>query len=157
MRRTTLGRSAALARLCQRDILSCGEERRLFSQLKMAHKAARSCGVQGTRTAEAVAIRNRIVECNLRLVVSLAKRFATCEGTDCTLEELVSEGVISLIRCVEGFDGTRGTRFSTYATRELTNHFVRFRRMHAHRRFLAARPTCPRRPGKRQDRTGWIA
>lgn len=152
MRRPTFGRSAALARLCQSDILSPAKERQLFSQLKMARRTRRTLGNEGARAAEAVAIRNQIVECNLRLVVSLAKRFATRDGTDCTVEELVSEGILSLIRCVDSFDGARGTRFSTYATRALTNHFVRIRRAHLRRRYLAAIATQSE-PSRQMPRT----
>ncbi len=66
--------------------------------------------------AELVAIgreaRQRLIECNLRLVVSLARRYA---GKGVPLLDLVQEGNLGLIRAVEGFDYTRGHRFSTYA------------------------------------------
>ncbi len=76
-------------------------------------------------TARATAIRNRIALSNLRLVVSVAKRFASPQQS---VEDLVSEASILLLRCVERFDAGRGTRFSTYATRALTHHFVRLRK-----------------------------
>jgi RNA polymerase sigma factor (sigma-70 family) len=81
--------------------------------------------------SEAVEIRNRIVECNLRLVVSLAKHYTAPERP---VEDLVSEATLPLIRCVESFDSRRGTRFSTYATRALTNWFARIRRQDFRRR-----------------------
>ena len=56
--------------------------------------------------------RQRLIECNLRLVVSVARGYA---GKGVSLLDLVQEGNIGLIRAVEGFDHTRGTRFSTYA------------------------------------------
>jgi RNA polymerase sigma factor (sigma-70 family) len=128
-------RSAALARLCRFDVLSVDEEQRLFGRLKAVRaKALRPHGRAATEAAcrrAATEIRNRIVESNLRLVVSLAKHFAAPERS---LEDLVSEASLPLIRCVESFDAQRGTRFSTYATRALTNFFGKLRRQDHHRR-----------------------
>lgn len=57
--------------------------------------------------------RNHLIEANLRLVVSIAKRYV---GQGMALEDLVGEGNIGLIRAVTKFDPDRGFRFSTYAT-----------------------------------------
>jgi RNA polymerase primary sigma factor len=57
--------------------------------------------------------RNHLIEANLRLVVSIAKRYV---GQGMSLEDLVGEGNIGLIRAVTKFDPDRGFRFSTYAT-----------------------------------------
>ena len=57
--------------------------------------------------------RDRLIRSNLRLVVSLAKRYA---GRGMPLLDLVQEGNLGLIRAVEKFDYVRGFKFSTYAT-----------------------------------------
>jgi RNA polymerase primary sigma factor len=57
--------------------------------------------------------RHRLIEANLRLVVSIARRYC---GFGLALEDLISEGNIGLIRTVETFDVTRGYKFGTYAT-----------------------------------------
>lgn len=71
---------------------------------------------------EAVDTKNQIVSANLRLVVSVARKHLRPE---LSLMELVSEGNITLMRAVEGFDIHRGHRFSTYATLALMKGFAR--------------------------------
>ncbi len=62
---------------------------------------------------EADQARSRMVLANLRLVISMARRYQHTPGE---LEDLIQEGTIGLIRAVERFDPSRGYRFSTYAT-----------------------------------------
>lgn len=59
------------------------------------------------------AARERMILSNLRLVLSIAKKF---QWSDISFEDLVQEGNIGLIKAVERFDWRRGFRFSTYAT-----------------------------------------
>jgi RNA polymerase primary sigma factor len=71
---------------------------------------------------QAVEVKNLIVQSNLRLVVSIAKRHVNA-GED--FFSLISDGNISLIRAVEKFDYSRGNKFSTYATWALMKNFAR--------------------------------
>jgi len=63
---------------------------------------------QGDREA-----RDRMVRANLRLVVNIARSYA---GKGLSLQDLIEEGNLGLLRAVEGFDPTMDTRFSTYAS-----------------------------------------
>ena len=78
-------------------LLSAEEEKEL------AHRIAR-----GDKEA-----RERMIRANLRLVVNIARHYT---GKGLALQDLIEEGNIGLLRAVEGFDPSMGTRFSTYAS-----------------------------------------
>ncbi len=64
-------------------------------------------------TNEAKLIRTKLVECNLRLVVSIAKQY---KGHNIPIEDLIQEGNIGLMKSIDRFDWERGFKFSTYAS-----------------------------------------
>lgn len=70
----------------------------------------------------AIAVKNQIVQSNLRLVVSIAKRHVSQSEE---LFGLISDGNMSLIRAVEKFDFARGNKFSTYASWAIMKNFAR--------------------------------
>ena len=72
--------------------------------------------------AEAEEVKRKIIEANLRLVVSVARKHTT---SGANLLDLVSEGNIALMRAVEKFDYTRGFRFATYASWAIAKDYAR--------------------------------
>jgi RNA polymerase sigma factor (sigma-70 family) len=74
--------------------------------------------------------RKRLVECNLRLVVSIAKKQ---KGHNIPLEDLIQEGNLGLLKAIERFDYKKGFRFSTYATwwikQAISQHVLKRKRM----------------------------
>jgi RNA polymerase sigma factor (sigma-70 family) len=66
--------------------------------------------------------RNEIVTANTRLVIAIVKKFANVRKT---FDELLSEGIETLLRATDKFDYSRGFRFSTYATTAVRRTFFR--------------------------------
>ena len=86
-----------LGRIRSGRLLDAAEERELSR-----------CAREGDKEA-----RKRLIESNLRLVISVAKRY---RGRGVSFEDLIQEGNSGLIKAVERFDPDMGNRFSTYAT-----------------------------------------
>lgn len=127
---------AFLVRLCEAALLKPAEEFALFRRMNYCKFAAdrlrRSLNLSRpslkvikqiqSLKQQAEADRDRIVQSNLRLVISIAKKFASRRVG---FEDLLSEGIGSLLRAVEKFDYDRGFRFSTYATQAVRRSFCR--------------------------------
>jgi len=95
---------------------------RLRRDLDPAHSKSSQMDEIERLYADAVAVKNRLIRANLRLVVSIAKRHV---GPFESFFDLVSDGNMSLIRAVEKFDYARGNKFSTYATWAVMKNFAR--------------------------------
>lgn len=106
-----------LSSIGREPLLTASEE------IELGNHVQRMMGLQGKdrgtlSTEERRALRlgrkskNRMVRANLRLVVSVAKKY---QGRGLDLQDLIQEGSLGLERAVEKFDPTRGYKFSTYA------------------------------------------
>ena len=143
--RNSVRRGAALRLALDAPLLSREEERALFRRRKSLVSRAEEMQARIDRgeaapalcervealQAEAVEVRNRIVEANLRLVVSVASKFA---GRATPVGELVSDCLPPLLRAVELFDVEKGCCFSTYATHAVRNAIGRALQRNARRR-----------------------
>jgi len=141
-----------LASLYEVPLLNKEQEQHLFRKMNyLKHKAAQlrkrlilpSGRINSARVRthdldqieelldQANAIKDQLINCNMRLVVSIAKRHAA--QTD-NFFELLSDGNVSLIRAVEKFDYSRGNKFSTYASWAIMKNYARSIPEEKHRR-----------------------
>ena len=93
------GLALYLRRIARTDLLTPAQEKALARRVERGDLAAK----------------DHMIEANLRLVVHIAKRYQR-EDSSLTMQDLIQEGTIGLVRAVEKFDYRRGFRFSTYAT-----------------------------------------
>jgi len=100
--------------------------------------------------AEAETVKAILITSNLRLVVSIAKKFVDATWS---LDELISEGNLALMRSVEKFNFALGNRFSTYATYAIQRHFFRLseRGRQLRKRFVSDDESLRDRPEKESD------
>jgi RNA polymerase primary sigma factor len=112
-----------LREIGQVDLLTTEDERRLAQLIEEGHHAAEQidAGVDDS-TEQRMLLRavqrgerakSELTQANLRLVVSIAKRYS---GRGMQLLDLIQEGNLGLMRAVDKFDYTKGFKFSTYAT-----------------------------------------
>ncbi|MBU6308617.1 MAG: sigma-70 family RNA polymerase sigma factor [Planctomycetes bacterium] len=138
------GLTPYLASLYQNRLLSKDEEQFYFRRMNwLKFRAATTRARLDRRRAtlkqidqiegwltEAETVKAILITSNLRLVVSIAKKFI---DPSWSFDELVSEGNVALMRAVEKFNFALGNRFSTYATYAIQRHF--FRLSHRGRQF----------------------
>ena len=125
----------AAMQLPRRKVLSADDEKQLFLRYNYArYRLSELAKGQHERTTRARAIkmlewfdrmqsvRDELVDANMSLVLAMAKR-TRIPSVD--FPELVSEGNMALLRAIDGFDVSRGYKFSTYACRAILKGFNR--------------------------------
>ncbi|PHQ36397.1 sigma-70 family RNA polymerase sigma factor [Rhodopirellula bahusiensis] len=136
IRRSGVDLPIHLGRLCEAPLLKPEQERMLFERMNyLLQQAAIHRSVLNPERPSRLRLelielfvaladwhRDRIVEANLRLVFSIVKKFVNPNNT---FDDLLSDGIVALIRAVEKFDFDRGFRFSTYATQVVRRNSYR--------------------------------
>ncbi len=127
---------AHLARLCESALLTASEERELFrrmnylkfranrfrSRLNPDRPDMQAIGRVDHALQQAAEVRDLIIKANMRLVISIVKKFVTPKHS---FDELLSDGIVSMMQAVDKFDYDRGFRFSTYAYRAIARNAYR--------------------------------
>ena len=135
-KRPPAGLTPYLANLYEHPLLTHAQEVYLFrkynylkyranqlrEELDLSRPKARLLGEIESLYRQIVGTKNQIIRANLRLVVSIAKKYA--QKTE-NFFDLVSDGNISLMKAVEKYDFGRGFKFSTYATWAIRKNFAR--------------------------------
>jgi RNA polymerase primary sigma factor len=125
-----------LARLCETRLLTPEEERILFRRMNyLRHLATNRKNALTLENANDWALkrieallrasdwyRDLIVKSNMRLVISIVKKFVNPNNV---FDDLLSDGIVGLMRAVDKFDYDRGFRFSTYATQVVRRNAYR--------------------------------
>jgi RNA polymerase sigma factor (sigma-70 family) len=125
-----------MAHLYRWPLLNKDQEQHLFRQMNYLkyklNKVRQKAGPGNVRVgdlrqiedlqARIRQVRDRLINCNSRLVANIAKKRAALFNS---LPELMSDGTVSLMRAVEKFDYGRGNKFSTYATWAIMKNFAR--------------------------------
>jgi len=127
---------AHLRRICETELLTHEQEVALFremNRLKYCANVLRTrldpedVDAQAVDTIEAMLsqaekIRDHIIQANMRLVMSIVKKFVTPQQS---FDDMLSDGIYTLMQTVEKFDYDRGFRFSTYAYRSIARNAYR--------------------------------
>lgn len=125
-----------LGRLCETPLLTPEQEHGLFERMNYLrqqaaiHRSLLNPDRPSRHRLELIDLylaladwhRDRIIEANLRLVFSIVKKFVNASNH---FDELLSDGIVALMRGVEKFDFDRGFRFSTYATQVVRRNTYR--------------------------------
>ena len=105
-----------LTSICREPLLTAAEEIELGNHVQKMMKLLDQAEIVSSEDTRALRLgrksKERMMRANLRLVVSVAKKY---QGKGLDLQDLIQEGTLGLERAVEKFDPTRGYKFSTYA------------------------------------------
>ncbi len=125
-----------LGRLCEAKLLTPAQETMLFQRMNfLRHQAMQLRSRLNPQRPSRPSLelldrllvmadwhRDRIVEANMRLVFSIVKKFVNADNP---FDDLLSDGIVALLRAVAKFDYGRGFRFSTYATQVVRRNAYR--------------------------------
>ena len=130
------GLPAHLGRMCRSELLTHEQETALFREMNCLKYQAHALRARldpeqidpqvvvaiESRLARAQKIRDHIIQANVRLVMSIVKKFVTPRQS---FDDLLSDGMFTLMQVVDKFDHGRGFRFSTYAYRSIARTVFR--------------------------------